>query len=200
VPASGRSFWRLTRIWPTTPARLSLRRTPPLRQLPSQAPGHSPPTSRAPLSPTELLLRSRRLPPARHAPVGPVPGPNRLPRRHRHPHQRPAARALATTAPRAVRSFRRRSADHRPLAGLLARTLSPDPVLEDRSRPLGVTDRGRLPPLRPGGCLPQPTSSLQGLDPPAAIPRTGLDPRCPPNRGLTMIAFLPQKMLVARSD
>ena len=43
-------------------------------------------------------------------------------------------------SPRRVRelsaTLRRRPPDHRSLAGLLARTLSPDAVLEDRTRPL----------------------------------------------------------------
>ena len=52
-------------------------------------------------------------------------------------------------SPRRVRelsaTLRRRSADHCPLAGLLARTLSPDPLLEGRTRPAGAAGRDRQP-------------------------------------------------------
>src|SRR5262249_51095106 len=134
--------------------RLSLRGTPALRQLSPQAPRHSPPAPLVPVPQAELLLRSRRMPPAPHASVSALPRSHVLSRSRRHPHQRHAAGALASTGPRAGRSLRRRPPDHRPLVGLLAPTLSPDPVLEDRPCPPGGPGRNRRPAVRPGGCLP----------------------------------------------
>src|SRR5271156_3096966 len=110
--------------------------TPPLRRLSAESPRHPWPASRVPAHQTELLLRSRRLQKESDAAVGALPGPKGLPGRHHHPHQRHAARAIATPDPRALGSLRRRSADHRSLAGLLARTLSAITLLEDRGRPL----------------------------------------------------------------
>ena len=147
VPASGRSFRQSTKIWrrphaskgvpaadactaPTTPGSLGA--------LPSRSP------SRA--APTELLLRSRRLPQASHTAVGAVPRPKGLPQRHGHLDQRHAARTVTAPGPRAFRTLRRRPADHRSLAGLLARALSSDSVLEAGPRSSGVGGQ-RSPPF-----------------------------------------------------
>ena len=69
--------------------------------------------------------------------------------------------------PRRVRelsaALRRRPADHRPLAGLLARTLSPDTVLEDRTRPSGAPRRDRHPAILARGCLSSPPSPSAGV-------------------------------------
>ena len=106
-------------------------------------------------------------------------------------------------SPRRVRelsdTLRRRPPYHRPLADLLARTLPPDAILEDRTRLLGASRRDHLPAVLARGCLPLPPSHLPGLDAPAAVSLTDHDPRRPANRGLAMIAFHPQKMLVADS-
>ena len=120
----------------TRKQRVSVRRTPALRQLPPQATGHSRPASRATAPQTELLLRSRRLQEESDTAVGTLPRPKGLPRRHRHPDQRHAARADTTPCPRALQALRRRPTDHRSLAGLLARTLSADTILEGRTRPV----------------------------------------------------------------
>ena len=77
------------------------------------SPGAHLSSSPATVPPTELLLRSRRLPQARDASVSPFPGPSGRPGRHRHPDQRHAAGALATTGPRAVA---RCGADRRTIA------------------------------------------------------------------------------------
>ena len=72
------------------------------------------------------------------AAVGALPRPKGLPRCRGHPGQRHAARADATPGPRALRTLRRRPAHHRPLAGLLARTLPQTPfwkVARARSGP-----------------------------------------------------------------
>ena len=171
--------------------RMSLRRTSALRQLPPQAARHSRPATRATVPQTELLLRSRRLQEESDTAVGTLPRPKGLPRRHRHPHQRHAAGADATPSPRALRSLRRRPTDHRSLAGLLARTLSPDTVLEDRTRRFGTGCQDRQPAILAGGRLPPPPSPLQGLDASASISLTDHDPRSPANRGLAMIALRP---------
>ena len=106
--------------------------------------------------------------------------------------------------PRRVRelsqTFRCRPPDHRSLAGLLARTLSADAVLEDRSRRFHAGCRHRQPGLFAGGYLPSPSSHLQGLDAPAAVSLTDYGSRSPANRGLAMIAFDPQKMLIDHPD
>ena len=109
---------------------------------------------RATVPQTELLLRSRRLPEESDTAVGALPRSKGLPRRHRHPDQRHAAGADTTPGPRAVHTLRRRPADHRSLAGLLARTLSADTVLEDRTCPSGAGGRDRHPAVLARGCLP----------------------------------------------
>ena len=48
---------------------------------------------------TELLLRSRRLQEENDTTVGALPRSQGLPGRHRHPHQRHAARAVTTPRP-----------------------------------------------------------------------------------------------------
>ena len=103
---------------------------------------------------TELLLRSRRLQEESDTAVGTLPRPKGLPRRRRHPHQRHAARADTTPSPRAFHTLRRRPADHRSLAGLLARTLSADTILEDRTRPSRAGRRDRHPAVLARGRLP----------------------------------------------
>ena len=98
-------------------------------------------------------------------------------------------------SPRRVRelstALRRRPADHRSLAGLLARTLSPDAVLEGRTRSSGAGGRDRQPALLAGGRLPPPPSHLRGLGAPAAVSLADHDRRGPANRGLAMIAIRP---------
>ena len=139
---------------------------------------------RATVPQTELLLRSRRLQEESDAAVGSLPRPKGLSRRHRHPHQRHAARADTTPGPRAFHSLRRRPTDHRSLAGLLARTLSADTVLEGRTCPSRTGCRDRQPALLAGGRLPSPPSHLQGLDAPASVSLTDHGSRGPANRGL----------------
>ena len=175
----------------------SVRRPPALRQLPPEATGHSRPATRATAPQTELLLRSRRLQEESDTAVGTLPRPKGLFGRHHHRHQRHAARAITTPSPRAFHSLRRRPTDHRSLAGLLARTLSADTVLEDRTRPAGAACRDRHPAILARGRLPPPPPPLPGMDAPASVSRTDHDPRGPANRGLAMIAPGPQKMLVA---
>ena len=80
---------------------MSLRRTPALRQLSPEARGTPRPATRATAPQTELLLRSRRLQEESDTSVGSLPRPKGLPRRHRHRHQRHAARADTTPSPRA---------------------------------------------------------------------------------------------------
>ena len=86
-------------------------------------------------------------------------------------------------SPRRVRELSERfgadRADHRSLAGLLARTLSPDAVLEDRTRPFGAAVEIVSSAVLAGRRLPPPPSPLQGLDAPAAVSRTDHDPRRP---------------------
>jgi hypothetical protein len=139
---------------------LSVRRTPAPLQLPPQASRHSPAASPATVPQTELLLRSRGLQEESHTPVGPLPGPDGLPRRRDDPHQRHAARANTTPAPRAFHSLQRRPADHRSLAGLLARALSPDTILDRRTRPFGAACRGGYPAILARGRFPRPPSPL----------------------------------------
>ena len=94
--------------------------------------------------------------------------------------------------PRRVRelsdTLRCRPQHHRPLADLLARTLSPNALLEDRTRRFHAVIKIRQPPLLAGGRLPRPSSALQGLDAPAAVSLADHGPRRPANQGLAMIA------------
>ena len=108
--------------------------------------------------------------------------------------------------PRRVRelsdTLRRRPTHHRSLAGLLARTLSPDTVLEGRTRPSGAGCRDRLPALLARGRLPPRghrirctglgrvccAFSLRSRSPEACKSRSRDD------------RLRPQKMLVAHSD
>jgi hypothetical protein len=61
---------------------VSLRRPAALHQLPSEAKGHAPPTTRAPVPQTELLLRSRRLQEEGDAALGTLPRTKGLSGRH----------------------------------------------------------------------------------------------------------------------
>ena len=143
--------------------RVSVRRTSALRQLPPEATGHSRPATRATAPQTELLLRSRWLQEESDTAVGTLPRPEGLLGRHHHRHQRHAARADTTPSPRALHTLRRRPTDHRSLAGLLARTLSADTVLEDRTRPFGAACRDRHPAILARGRLPPPPSAAAGV-------------------------------------
>jgi hypothetical protein len=138
--------------------------------------GHSPPASRATAPQTELLLRSRRLQEENDTAVAALPRPKGLRRRCDHRNQRHAARADATPSPRVVQAIRRRPADHRSLASLLARALSADTVLEGRTGPPGAGCQDCYPSLLARGCLPRPPSPLQGLDAPASVSLTDHDP------------------------
>jgi hypothetical protein len=135
--------------------RLSVRRTSALRQLPPEATGHSPPTSRATAPQTELLLRSRWLSEEDDTTVGTLSRPEGVLERHHHRDQRHAARANTTSYPGTFHTLRRRSTDHCALAGLLARTLSADTFLEDRTGPFGTACRDPSRAIFPGvGCSP----------------------------------------------
>ena len=150
MPASGRFFFRSTKISPRPPAekgcpcggRLHCANYP---RKPRGGPENLPRCLRLP---AELLLRSRRLPQEGHAAIGAVPRPEGLPRRRGRLGRRHAARALAAASPRAFQALRRRPTDHRSLAGLLARALSAD----DRS---GRSHRGRLVPAVEVAVLPR---------------------------------------------
>ena len=83
----------------TRKKRMSVRRTPALRQLPPEAAGHSRPATRSTMHQTELLLRSRWLQEESDAAVGTLPRSKGLSRHHRHPHQRHAAGAVTTPSP-----------------------------------------------------------------------------------------------------
>ena len=126
-------------------AGMSLRRTPALRQLPPQAAGRARHAPRDLPAQTQLLLRARRVPQESDSAVGALPRPKGLPRRRGHSGRRHAARADTTPCPRAFRTLRRRSAHHRALAGLLARTLSQHTVLEGRTRSSGPGCRSSPP-------------------------------------------------------
>src|SRR5271157_2064981 len=65
-------------------------------------------------------------------------------------------------SPRAFRALRRRPTDHRSLAGLLARTLSADTVLEGRTRPSGTGCQNRHLAILARGRLPPPPCSVPG--------------------------------------
>src|SRR5271165_3099527 len=173
---------------------MSLRRPPPLRQLSQEAQGHPCTVAQGTTPQTELLLRSRRLQEESDTSLGSLPRPKSIPRRHRHRSQYHAARADTTPSPRTFPTLRCRRMHHRSLAGLLARTLSADTVLEGRSRPARTGCRNRQPALFAGGRLPSPSSPLQRLDAPAAVSLADHGPRSPPNRALAMIALRPQKM------
>jgi hypothetical protein len=72
---------------------VSVRRTPALRQLPPEAPGHSGPAPRAIPGQAELLLRSRRLQEESDTAVGTLPRPKGVPRRRDYRNQCHAAGA-----------------------------------------------------------------------------------------------------------
>ena len=113
--------------------------------------------------PAELLLRSRRLQEEGDAAVGAFPRPQGLPRCRGHLGRRHAARALAAPSPRAFQALRRRPTDHRSMAGLLARTLSADTVLEGRARSSRAGRRGRRPSaIAPGSVRPHATIDREG--------------------------------------
>ena len=98
--------------------------------------------------PVQFLLRSRRLPQAEDAAVGAFPRPQGLSLRGGRAGERHAARAVAAPRPRAVQAVRRRPADHRPLAGVLAGARA--------ATPFWKVARGRLP--------------ATAIGPPAAVP------------------------------
>ena len=178
-------------------ARVFLRRTPALRQLPPQAPGHSRPAPRGTAPQTELLLRSRRLPKesdaatryassaerSTSAPSSSSSAPCGKGRRHVGSASSPSASA---------------STDGPSLAG---RSSGANTFPRHRSgsshAPSGAAGRDRHPAVLARGCLPQPPSPLSGLDAPAAVSLADHDPRRPENRGLAMMSSDPQKMHVA---
>ena len=118
-------------------ARVSVRRTPALCQLPPEAPGRSRSAPRDLAGPDSVS-----------AAIATVAGSES----HRRRCASSAAKVylgavvllisamrqgpIATPSPRALRALRRRPADHRSLAGLLARALSPDSVLEASPAPV----------------------------------------------------------------
>ena len=149
---------------------------------------------------TELLLRPRRLQEEVDAAVGALPRAQGL----------LGAIVILISAmrqgpsPRRVRELCTRfGADRRTIARwqIFWREHFPQtPFWKIARAGLVPVRRDHLPAVLARGCLPLPPPHLQRLDPPAAVSLTDRDPRRPANRGLAMIAFHPQKMLVANRD
>ena len=147
MPASGRFFFRSTKISPRAPGR---------RRVPA-AVGCTAPTILGSRGAVPMICPKQYgyrlsfccdrdgLPQEGDAAVGAVSRPEGLPRGRGDLGGRHAARAVAAAGPRAFQALRRRPADHRSMAGLLGRALSADAVLEGRSRSAGAGRRDRQP-------------------------------------------------------
>ena len=126
-----------------------------------------------------------------------LPWPQGLLGPHRHPYQCHAAGTNTAPHPRVIHTLPRQPADHRPLAGFLARALSANTVLETRTRPSGAVGRDHQPAVLARGFLSRSPSSLSGLDASTTVSLADHDPRRPENRGFAMMSRDPQRMLIA---
>jgi hypothetical protein len=176
-------------------AGMSLWRPVALCQVPPQAPGRrSSPRGIRPQA--QFLLRARRLPQAGDAAVGAVPRPKGLPCCRGRPGRSHAARALAAAGPGTFGTLRRRPPNHRSLAGLLARALSADAVLESRTRSLASGGGHDRPSAITLGRVSRPGSIERRLEPAAAVSLAHHDHRGPGDRAFALIPAHPQKTLL----
>ena len=119
-------------------------------------------------------------------------------RRSGRPGRRYAAGTHAPACPRTVPPVRRRSAYHRSLAGLLARTRSADCLLEGRTRSACAARRGRHPATCAAESILPQRRSARRLEAAAVLSLADHGHRGPVGQGFLMVSTGPQKMRIER--